>query len=223
MVVHFCSAGSSAKLSNPTAVRPTFRRGQARDYALQLIVNDGRWTAPRYGDHNGQSADGHGTQCGGHTPGRRPIAILAANLTVGTVTTATAIQSRQARDQPEPNRWSFCTEGSAVSLVVFPCPAPVIVPNVVGMTQAAAETVLVGAGLKVGAITTQYSDTSPQVPLSARIPLPGFRRKGNSCQPCLSLGPAPVIVPNVVGWPSGCRDCADDSGPYSWDRHHSAQ
>ena len=38
-------------------------------------------------------------------------------------------------------------------------PAPVLVPNVVGLTQAAATTAITGAGLVVGTVTTQASAT----------------------------------------------------------------
>ena len=51
--------------------------------------------------------------------------------------------------------------GSAVALVISTGPPPVVVPNVVNQTQAAATSAITGAGLTVGTITTARA---PQYP-----------------------------------------------------------
>ncbi len=47
----------------------------------------------------------------------------------------------------------------AACLVIAGCPASNIVPNVVGLAQTAASAAITGAGLTVGAITQEYSDS----------------------------------------------------------------
>ena len=63
--------------------------------------------------------------------------------------------------------------GSAVALVVSSGPAPVAVPNVVGLSQAAAETAITGAGLTVGTVTNQNSDTVPSGDVISQSPAAG--------------------------------------------------
>lgn len=56
-----------------------------------------------------------------------------------------------------PSLGAVATSGGKVNLVLSSGPAPVAVPNVVGMTEAAARTAITGAGLKVGTVTRQTS------------------------------------------------------------------
>ena len=79
-------------------------------------------------------------------------------------------------------------------------PEPVPVPNVAGLTQSVAATVLAAADLTVGTVTEQYSATVPsgvvisQTPATETGALPG-----SSVALVVSKGPQPVTVPNVVG------------------------
>jgi beta-lactam-binding protein with PASTA domain len=86
-------------------------------------------------------------------------AIVAAGLTVGAVTTATSdtVPAGVVISQT-PGGGTEVSQGSAVALSVSSGPASVTVPNVVGLTQANAESAIVAAGLTVGAVTTATSD-----------------------------------------------------------------
>ncbi len=92
--------------------------------------------------------------------------------------------------------------GSAVNLVVSTGPAPVTVPNVVGSPQAAAQTTLTNAGLKVGSVTTSSHASVPSGRVISQTPGAGTSvAAGSAVNLVVSTGPAPVTVPNVVGSP----------------------
>ena len=89
------------------------------------------------------------------------VAILAAELTVGNVTSAYS-DTVTAGDviSQDPQACTACAAvGAPVDLVVSlgPAPAMVDVPNVTGLPQAEAETAIDNAGLTVGAVTQDYS------------------------------------------------------------------
>ena len=89
--------------------------------------------------------------------------------------------------------------GSAVALVISTGPAPVIVPNVVNQTQAAATSAITGAGLTVGTITTSSSATVPSGRVISQTPIGGTSvAAGSAVALVISTGPPPVIVPSVV-------------------------
>jgi beta-lactam-binding protein with PASTA domain len=99
---------------------------------------------------------------------------------------------------PTGDRWNL----AIVELVPGAAPAPVTVPNVVGMTQAAAQSALTAAGLAAGAITNANSATVPAGQVISQTPASGASvASGSSVALVVSLGPAPVLisVPNVVG------------------------
>ncbi|HOC72027.1 MAG TPA: PASTA domain-containing protein, partial [Candidatus Hydrogenedentes bacterium] len=90
--------------------------------------------------------------------------------------------------------------GAAVDIEVSLGPAPVAVPNVVGLTQSAAEAALAGAGLTLGAVTESYSATVPAGEVMSQTPVAGAEvALGTAVAIEVSLGPAPVAVPYVVG------------------------
>jgi hypothetical protein len=76
----------------------------------------------------------------------------------------------------------------------------VSVPNVVGDTQAAASAAITGAGLKVGAVTTQSSSTVASGDVISETPAAATTAtKGSAVALVVSSGAVPVSVPNVVG------------------------
>jgi 6-phosphogluconolactonase len=76
----------------------------------------------------------------------------------------------------------------------------VTVPNVVGMTQAAASSAITGAGLTVGAVSTASSSTVASGNVISESPAAGASvAKGSAVGLSVSSGPATVAVPNVVG------------------------
>jgi beta-lactam-binding protein with PASTA domain len=76
----------------------------------------------------------------------------------------------------------------------------IAVPNVVGLTQAAANSAITAAGLTVGTITTQSSSTVPAGSVISQSPAAGTSvAAGVAVSLVVSSGSAPVTVPNVVG------------------------
>ena len=98
---------------------------------------------------------------------------------------------------------SFAGDGTYQASSVSPSitiTASVSVPNVVGLTQAAATTAVTGAGLTVGTVTTQSSSTVPAGSVISQNPTSGTSvAPGTAVNLVVSSGPAPVSVPNVVG------------------------
>ena len=78
--------------------------------------------------------------------------------------------------------------------------AQVAVPNVVGLTQAAASSSIAGAGLTVGTVTMASSNTVPSGAVISESPAAAtLVNPGSSVNLVVSSGPAQVSVPNVVG------------------------
>ena len=99
---------------------------------------------------------------------------------------------------PATDQWNF----ASIELTPGAAPAPVAVPNVVGLTQAAAQSAIASAALTVGAISTANSATVPAGQVISQSPASGASvAPGSAVALTVSLGPAVVnvIVPNVVG------------------------
>jgi beta-lactam-binding protein with PASTA domain len=80
------------------------------------------------------------------------------------------------------------------------CPVPVAVPNVVGMTQAAASSAITAANLTVGTVTMQASSTVASGSVISENPVAGtIVSSGSAVNIVVSTGPGQVAVPNVVG------------------------
>lgn len=76
----------------------------------------------------------------------------------------------------------------------------VAVPNVTGQPQARAQQVIVSAGLKVGAITTQAGSDAAENTVIAQSPAPGTKvRSGATVALTVAGAAAKATVPNVVG------------------------
>jgi hypothetical protein len=91
-------------------------------------------------------------------------------------------------------------ETTTVTIVVSTGPVLVAVPNVVGLTQAAASAAITGAGLVVGTVTSASSPTVPAGSVISSTPTAGTQvRQGAAVNLVVSTGPALVAVPNVVG------------------------
>jgi hypothetical protein len=85
----------------------------------------------------------------------------------------------------------------------------VSVPNVTGLTQAAAASAIQGAGLVVGNVTTASSTTVPAGSVISQSPTSGTSvAPGSSVDLVVSSGPAQVQVPNVVNLPQDCAASA---------------
>ncbi len=90
--------------------------------------------------------------------------------------------------------------GTAVNITVSLGPAPVNVPNVVGMTESAAGTALANVNLTTGAVTQQCSNTVAAGLVISQTPTANqIIPHGSAVALVVSTGPCPVTVPNVVG------------------------
>lgn len=78
-------------------------------------------------------------------------------------------------------------------------PATVAVPNIVGLTDAAARTAITGAGLTVGAVTSANSATVPQGQVISQNPaFPSTVIAGSAVSFVVSLGPAAAAAGPVL-------------------------
>ena len=138
--------------------------------------------------------------------------LTSAGLTLGAVTTANSstVPSGQVISQT-PASGSSAAPGSAVALVVSlgPAPIPVSVPNVVGLTQAAAQSAITGVGLTVGAITSANSATVPAGQVISQTPASGSSvAAGSAVSLVMSLGASaagPAVDKTVFSDGTGAR------------------
>jgi hypothetical protein len=94
----------------------------------------------------------------------------------------------------------------ALSEVISSGPAPVSVPNVVGLTQAGATSAIQNAGLVLGTVTTASSNTVPAGNVISESPVAGTQvNPGSAVNLVFSSGPALSCVNNLNGrgTPSG--------------------
>src|SRR4029077_5043175 len=138
----------------------------------------------------------------GLTQAAATSAITGANLTVGTIRTAssTTVPSGSVISQT-PVAGTQVNVGSAVALVVSTGIPQVTVPNVVGLTEAAATSALGGAGLSLGeGSSTAPSTTVPAGSVISQSPVAGSRvNAGTVVSLVVSSGPPQVAVPSVTG------------------------
>jgi len=137
----------------------------------------------------------------GQTHAAAEASIVATRLTVGTVTSqssnTTPVDDVMIQSPPAN---TMVAQGSAVDLVVSSGPPTVAVPNVVGLTQAQATTDLTTAGLVPGIVTQQNDDNVPAGDVIDQDPISGTMvASGSAVDLVVSLGPATVATPNVVG------------------------
>lgn len=134
--------------------------------------------------------------------------IVSAGLVVGTVTSQydAGVATGDVISQ-SPSGGASIDEGSAVDLVVSLGPPQTIVPNVVGQSQATAETNIVAASLAVGSVTSQYDAGVPAGNVISQSPSGGVTvDEGSSVDLVVSLGAPQTTVPNVVGQPQATAE-----------------
>ena len=131
--------------------------------------------------------------------------LTAAGLMLGTVTTATSTTVASGNVISEsPAAGSMVGVGSTVNLTISsgPTAAQIAVPNVVGLTQAAATTTITAAGLIVGGFASGPSSTVPYGTVAGEYPAAGAMvASGSAVSLTVSIGSpsVPAIVPNVMG------------------------
>ena len=137
----------------------------------------------------------------GLTQSSASSAIVAAGLTLGSVTisNSNSVPAGSVISQ-SPAAGTQANAGSPVNLVVSGGLGQVTVPNVAGLTQAAASNALQAAGLVTGTITTSPSNSVPAGSVISQSPLAGISVSGGSAvNLVISTGTDQVTVPNVAG------------------------
>ena len=132
-------------------------------------------------------------------------AIIAAGLTVGTVTTTcdNSIVAGNVISQ-NPAGGTSQPPGTAVNLVVSTGPCPVTVPSVVDTPQASAEAAIVATGLTVGTVTTACDNSIVAGNVISQNPAGGTSQPpGTAVNLVVSLGQIPEIVYVDVNATSG--------------------
>jgi beta-lactam-binding protein with PASTA domain len=110
----------------------------------------------------------------GFTRAAAETALTGAGLAVGTTTAANSPTIPAGNIiRTDPIAGTLVNPGSSVNLEVSSGPAQVTVPNVVGLTQAAAEAALRSAGLALGTVTTVQSPVVPAGGVSSSNPRAG--------------------------------------------------
>jgi beta-lactam-binding protein with PASTA domain len=128
-------------------------------------------------------------------------AITAAGFTVGAITQSynPSVAAGNVISQ-DPTAGTLAPPGTTLNLILSQGPQPVAVPNVVGKTQADAETAIVAAGFSVGNVMPGSSTTVPagcvmsQNPAAAAMMPPDV-----AVDLAVSQGPQSVAVPNIIG------------------------
>jgi len=126
-------------------------------------------------------------------------AIIAAGLAVGNVTEefSCTVPAGDVISQ-DPVAGTCVDPGTAVDLVVSL--GPLEVPDVVGMSQADAETTIIAAGLTVGNVTEEYSFTVPAGDVISQDPVAGTCVNPNSLvNIVVSLGPSSKTICATLG------------------------
>ncbi len=142
----------------------------------------------------------------GMTQGNAENAITSVGLAVGGVAEQyhASVEAGRVISQ-SPASGTNVPSGSAVSLVVSLGQEPagdITVPNVAGLTQAAAESAVTTLTLSVGTVTQQYHPTVPAGRVVSQSPLAGAKvAAGTAVALVISLGPEPakVQVPSLNG------------------------
>ena len=218
---------SKAKLSNPSAAAPTFLADLPGTYVIALIVNDGtmqslpstvvittgtcRPLANAGPDQtasvgNAVTLDGTGSK----DADNNPLAFLWDMIakpegSTSVLASPTATHPTFVPDLPglyvtqlivSDGKMESYPDTVAVSALV----SMITMPNVVGLSQSAAESTITAASLSVGTITTAHSDTVSAGYVIGQSPQAGASvPERSSVSLLVSLGPLTVTVPDVVG------------------------
>ena len=127
--------------------------------------------------------------------------VTGAKLMVGTLTqqSSNTVTAGNVISQ-NPASGTTLTQASPVNLVISSGPQIATVPNVEGLTQAAASTAITGANLTVGTITQQTSNTATSGNVVSQEPEKGSSvGEGSPVNLVISSGPRMVTIPDVTG------------------------
>ena len=126
------------------------------------------------------------------------ITVHAVNIASPTSLTVQLAVGASAPQGPQTLTVSTGAEIESAAFTVLV--STITVPNVVGDTQAVATSTITSAGLSVGTVTTQSSNTVPSGSVISQSPVGGTSvAPGSAVNLVISSGAANVTVPNVVG------------------------
>lgn len=129
----------------------------------------------------------------GSTLSKAKETLISLGLTLGAVknvSSTTVASGNVIKASPAPG--TAVSPGSSVGLEVSSGAAQVAVPDVVGLTRPAAETILKNSGLLVGPVKTHHSDSVPDGGISNPNPPAGtVVPTGSKVELELSTGPEP--------------------------------
>jgi beta-lactam-binding protein with PASTA domain len=198
-VVDLAQAAAQSAITNASFVVGTITQASSTTVPAESVISEspvaGTCQPPGSPVNLVVSCGGDVPNVVGLTQAAAQSAITNANLVVGAVTqaTSTTVPAQNVISE-NPGAGSCQSSGSVVSLVVS-CGAGV--PNVVGLTQAAAQSAITNANFVVGAVTQASSTTVPAGNVISESPGAGScQSSGSPVNIVVSSG---VTVPNVVG------------------------
>jgi len=188
---------STSALDPSSIINPTFVPDLSGLYVAQLIVNDG--TVDSDPDTTTITANLRMVTVPNvvnMTQTAAQAAIIGTKLKVGTITQAnSATVPAGSVISQNPLAGTSVAEGSSVSLVISSGPVMVAVPDVVTMSQDAAQTAIVGARLTVGVVSQASSGTVPAGNVISQTPLAGSSvPEGWLVDLVISLGDGTAII-----------------------------
>jgi hypothetical protein len=232
----FIPNGSNAAISDPTAIRPSFVVDLPGIYVVQLIVNDGILdSAPDtvvITTANSRPVANAGTDQTVYIGEKVQLDGSASDdadkdpLTFFWSITGKPDNSIVILDLPDSVNPAFFPDIEGLYLIqlivndgtvnsnpdtatITAIPKMVTVPNVVGMSQADAQSSIIVFNLTVGTITMVNSATVPMGHVISQDPIAGTSlAEGSAVNLVISLGPVMVNVPNVVGLAQAAAESA---------------
>ena len=131
----------------------------------------------------------------GTLPGVNP-----ANLEVNHYENGAWVNRTSSIDTTTSTICATVTSLSPFAIFINQSVTTVAVPNVVGLTQSVATSAITSAGLAIGTVTTQSSNTVPAGIVISQNPAASTSvNTGSAVSLVVSSGPPQVAVPNVVG------------------------
>jgi beta-lactam-binding protein with PASTA domain len=137
------------------------------------------------------------------TPDEAATKLSDANLAVGKTK---LVYDDKVVDQlvvgTSPKKGKDVKRDTSVDLRVSKGPAPVDVPNLIGVSQTSAIDQLADVGLNGNISGSQYSESVKNGAVLSTVPSAGSTvKRGDIVSLSISKGPPPVAVPNVVDMP----------------------
>jgi hypothetical protein len=186
--------GYSASVSDPGLPKPSLIAHTPGTYTLALTVKDRELTSNP--DFVVVTVQISVPNVVGMTQAQAQQEIAGAHLAVNiTQENSSTVPGGTVIRQNPPARTEVMA-GTLVSLVISLGPSAVAVPNVVGLTQAAAQSAITSASLVVGTVTRQYSDTVPPGNVISQNPAAGASASpGSTVDLIISDGPSGPVLP----------------------------